>query len=112
MTGDPAGAGRPIPSCGLDREGLRSQRDRYSALGAHAVRSSRTPGLLTVGFDPDVDERLLAEAIAVERACCPFFELSYDSGSRELTISVSDPSDEAALGALQDALALRRARLT
>ena len=108
MTSDQADAsGALIPSCRLDPNGLRSQRDRYRALGEQAVRVARKPGRLAVGFNPNVDERLLAEAIAVERRCCPFFELSYDTGARELTISVNDPSDEAALSALHKTLTSR-----
>jgi hypothetical protein len=94
----------PIAECRLDIDGLRVQRDRYGRLGRAVRRVDRKPQTLTVGFAPDVDAALLAETIAVESECCPFFALRYDAGARELVVSVTRPEQDPALDALVTAL--------
>lgn len=92
-----------IAGCGLDRTGLNTQLARYGELGRHVEAMRRSPGLLEVSFGADVDAGLLGEALAVERECCPFFDLSYDGSARHLSVSV-DASHDAALDALRFAL--------
>jgi hypothetical protein len=94
----------PIAECRLDIAGLRVQRDRYRRLGRAVRRVERKPQTLTVGFAADVDTALLAETIAVESDCCPFFALRYDAGVRELIVSVTRPDQDPALDALITAL--------
>lgn len=94
----------PIAECKLDLDGLRTQRDRYRQLGRAARRVQREPQALTVEFAADVDAELLAETIAVESECCPFFVLRYDAATHELTAGVSAPDQAAALDALVAAL--------
>jgi hypothetical protein len=94
----------PVVECRLDSAGLRSQVDRYQALGRYVDAVRRSPGRLEVSFGAELDAALLTEAIEVERECCPFFELSYDTASRQLSISVEDERQDAALDALRFAL--------
>jgi hypothetical protein len=80
-----------IAECRLDIDGLCRQRDRYRALGAHAASARRQQQRLEVHFDAGVDVDLLAEAIDVERRCCPFFEMRLQLERRELVITVPHP---------------------
>jgi hypothetical protein len=61
---------------------------------------SRRPGALVARFDATVDRDLLARTLAVERECCPVFDLGYDEAARRLEISVADPGLEPALDVL------------
>ncbi len=92
----------PPPSCSLDEAGLGAQRARYARLAAHVRTSARRDGELVVAFDGGVDHALLAETLAIERECCPFFDLRLD-GDR-LTASVEHPGQDPALDALAYAL--------
>jgi hypothetical protein len=92
----------PILECRLDAAGLAAQRDRYARLARSVAASTRAPGELTVDFGPGLDRDLLAEALAVERACCPFFELRLD-GAR-LRVRVAEPHQEPALDAIAHVL--------
>ncbi len=94
----------PIAQCNLDLPGLRAQRERYADLGASVQAAERTAGRLTVRFGPDLDETLLQETIAIERECCPFFLLDYDTKARELAVGVRDAEQEPALDAIASAL--------
>ena len=95
-----------LAACRLDAGGLRLQRDRYRALGAHATAVSRRPRRLTVRFDAGVDLDLLSETVEVERGCCPFFALAPDLERRELVVSVAAPEHDPALDAIADQLRL------
>ena len=92
----------PLVDCGLDDAALGTQLDRYRALGAHVARAERRRAEVEVTFAATVDRELLAEAVAVERGCCPFFTIE-QSGDR-LTIGVTEPGREPALAAVADAL--------
>jgi hypothetical protein len=94
----------PIAECRLDLAGLRVQRDRYRRLGRAVRHVERTAQTLTVEFTADVDTALLAETIAVESECCPFFEMRYDAGAQELVVSVGRPEQDPTLDALVAAL--------
>jgi hypothetical protein len=58
-----------------------------------------------IAFSADVDTDLLQETIAIERGCCSFFLLEYDTSERRLLIAIDDASREDALKALRFALA-------
>jgi hypothetical protein len=90
--------------CDLDLDGARVQRDRYREIGLHAVGHERGARRLVVRFADGLDEDLLAEAIAVERECCPFFSLAYDAAQRELRVTVADPRHDPALDAIAESL--------
>jgi hypothetical protein len=61
---------------------------------------------LIVELSESVDPKLVDELLAVERECCPFFELGWEPGARRLTVSVSYPEHEPALDAIAFALGL------
>jgi hypothetical protein len=88
------------PSCSLSEVELREQLARYRVVGDGAKVlewSARRRA---------VPEPLVERLVEVERQCCPLFELSWDSESRRLTISVSATEQEPALDAITYALGL------
>ena len=97
------------PRCALDEAGLRLQHERYRQAGEGARAVDRTPQRLVVEFDECVDSKLVDELVAIERECCPFFDLSWDADRRRLTISVSHAEHEPLLDAIAFALDLEPA---
>lgn len=95
------------PSCALDETGLRLQLERYRQAGAGARLVDRTPRTLVVDLDEHVDTQLVAETIAIERECCPFFILDWEPERRRLTVAVSHAEHEPALDAIAFALDLK-----
>jgi hypothetical protein len=95
------------PSCALDEAGLRSQLERYRQAGQNARLIDRTPRSLVADLDQNVDMGLVAEAVAIERGCCPFFSLTWAPDRRRLTISVSEAEHEPAIDAIAFALNLQ-----
>lgn len=95
------------PSCALDQAGLRSQLERYRQAGQNARLIEQTPRSLVADLDQNVDTKLVAETVAIERDCCPFFALTWEPDRRRLTISVSQAEHEPALGAIAFALNLK-----
>jgi hypothetical protein len=94
----------PVAACRLDLDGLRVQRDRYGEIGRHIDRLVRRSGRLDVWLGAGADPALVAEAIAVEADCCPFFAIAFDPSDRRLTVSVEDSEFDPALDAIQHAL--------
>lgn len=94
------------PSCSLDEAGLRQQLERYRQAGRYARLFERTPRSLAIDFEPRVDVGLVEQTIAVERECCPFFDLRWEADVRRLTISVSQAEHQPALDAIAFALGL------
>lgn len=92
------------PSCALDETGLREQAERYRQAGEGASVVDHSPRCLVVDLDQRVDPRLIDELIAIERECCPFFDLSWKPEIRRLTVSVSRAEHEPALDAISFAL--------
>jgi hypothetical protein len=88
------------PACRLDTTGRREQADRYRRLRASVTAMQRRDGALDVSFAADVDVSLLRDAVDVERACCPFFDLRLDDHARTLHVAVARPGDGPALDAL------------
>ena len=97
---------RGIPSCSLDPTGLAAQRRRYGEIGREIEHAERGSGSLSLTLSGGVDRVLVEEALRVERACCPFFDLAYDPERRRLTIAVAEPSHFPALEAIASALDL------
>jgi hypothetical protein len=105
MPAEPRGLELPlVAECRLDLDGLRAQRERYRGLGERVAGMEREPLSFAIQFDPAVDAALVAETVAVERDCCPFFELRFDAEARRLTVSVREPEQAPALDALLFAL--------
>jgi hypothetical protein len=93
-----------LGECRLDFEGQRQQRDRYRAIGTHIDRLERDALHLTAWLGPEVDLALVAETIAVERECCPFYAIGFDFSERRLSFSVTNPDQDPALDAIRFAL--------
>jgi hypothetical protein len=94
------------PSCALDANGMRAQYERYRRAGAGARVLERSPTHFVVDLDRHVDPKLVEAALAIERECCPFYELGWEPDRRRLRISVSDQEHAPALEALAFALGL------
>jgi hypothetical protein len=94
------------PSCALDEAGLRLQLERYRRAGQGARLIEQTRRRLVVEVDEHVDGKLVEEAIAIERECCPFFALDWEAARRRLSVSVSRVEHEPALDAITFALGL------
>jgi hypothetical protein len=92
------------PSCALDEDGLRLQYERYRSVGRGARVLERSPRRLVVQLAPGVAGTLVEEALEVERACCPFFDLHWVQQDLRLTVSVSLAEHEPALEAIAFAL--------
>jgi hypothetical protein len=91
-------------ACRLDATGRRDQAERYRRLSPSVTDIQRRDGALDVSFAAAVDLPLLREAVDVERACCPFFDLRLDDHARTLHVAVADPDDRPALDALAAAM--------
>ncbi|MGH2923383.1 MAG: hypothetical protein ACRDKH_05065 [Solirubrobacterales bacterium] len=93
-------------SCELDADGLRAQAERYRRAGEGAELLERSPRRLAVRLRDGVDVSDVTEAVAIERDCCPFYEIDWDPDPRELSFAVTRAEHEPALGAIADALGL------
>lgn len=98
-----------VPACSLDRAGLQAQLERYRTAGRGATLVVRTRRELVVDLDRSVDTALVESAIAVERECCPFFDLRWKPEIRRLSVAVAQPEYEPALDAIEFALGLSTA---
>jgi hypothetical protein len=83
---------------------MRAQRERYAALGGDVSRIEREPEAVVVDFHEGFDRETLAEALAVERACCPFFLFDFDEERRRLRTTVREREQLPALDAMMSAL--------
>jgi hypothetical protein len=90
--------------CTLDEGSLAKQLDRYRRLGRVATSIQPRELALEVTFPADVDIELVHETIAIERGCCSFFTLDYETSERRLSIAIGDPARGEALRALLSAL--------
>jgi hypothetical protein len=93
-----------IPTCALDREGMRAQRDRYARLASDVRSIERKPEALLVTFCEAFDRQTLEAALAVERECCPFFVFDFDESARHLHAAVRERDQLPALDAIANAL--------
>jgi hypothetical protein len=93
-----------IPTCVLDEEGRSAQRDRYARLAPDVKRLEREPEAVVIEFREDFDRQTLDEALAVERACCPFFLFDFDDEARRLRTTVRERDQLPALDAMAYAL--------
>jgi hypothetical protein len=93
-------------SCSLDETGLSTQLSRYRAAGEGAEIIEKRARRLVIRVSGQTSDALIEELVAVERSCCPFFDLRWEPGTRDLTVAVARQEDEPALGAIGDALGL------
>jgi len=94
-------------SCALDTHETRQQLERYRHVGEGATVLERSPRRLALRLRPDVDRDEVAEAVATERQCCPFYAIDWNPDSRELSFGV-DHEHEPALGAIAEGFGLSR----
>lgn len=95
-----------MPSCALDDQDLRAQRERYRLVGEGARVVARDERRVVMDLAAQVDATVVEQLVAVERDCCPLFELSWDAGQKRLAIWVARHEDEPALLAIESALGL------
>ena len=91
-------------ACRVDATGRREQADRYRRLSESVTAIERRDDALDVSFAAAVDLPLLREAVGVERACCPFFDLRLDDTARTLHVAVAGAHERPALDALAAAI--------
>jgi hypothetical protein len=94
------------PSCSLDRDELRAQLERYRSVGEGATVIERDRRRLVVRVGATVPEDVVADLVAIEHECCPFFGLEWQPQARRLAISVPSSAHEPALDAISDVLGL------
>jgi hypothetical protein len=93
-------------SCALDADGLRAQAERYRRAGDGAELLERSPRRLVARLHAEVDVPDVTEAVAIERECCPFYEIDWDPEARRLSFAVASREHEPALEAIATALGL------
>jgi hypothetical protein len=97
--------------CALDDDALAEQLERFRSIGEHAIWSRRLPSEVTVVLEPDLDDDLLQQTLAIERECCSFFALIWDASKRSLTVAARD-RHEPVLDRIAEALGLERVSAT
>lgn len=93
-------------SCSLDQDGLGSQLERYRVAGNGAQVIERRSRRIVIRISAETPTAVIEELAAIERGCCPFFELDWDAGARRLAVAVSQDEHEPALAAIASALGL------
>ncbi len=91
-------------ACSLDQAELRAQLARYRAIGSAADLLQWSRHRLVIRVGDRVSDPVVEELVAVERRCCPFFDLGWEPERRHLSISVSRSEEEPALDAIAYAL--------
>jgi hypothetical protein len=79
---------------------MRRQFERYRQLGRGARVIAYSPRHLSLELADNADARLVDEAAAIERECCPFFDVSWNRAARRLSFAVSSAENEPALDAI------------
>jgi hypothetical protein len=92
-----------IPTCALDQQGVRAQRERFARLAPDVRRLDREAEGVVVEFHESFDLQTLQDALAIERACCPFFQFEFDDHEKRLRITVRDEARRPALDAMMHA---------
>ncbi len=93
--------------CALDESALAEQLGRYRAVGRDSGLVARDARRIVVDVGPEVPVALVDELVAVERGCCPFFDIAWQPPGRQLAVAVRDAEHEQALSAIAAALAPR-----
>ena len=92
----------PIIQCTLDTAGAREQAARYAEVAGHVESITRAPRTLIAAVDANIDAELMNELVTTERACCTFFEITWDGNL--LTYAVSSADHAPALDVIAEAL--------
>ena len=85
---------------------MGGQLARYRTVGAGAELIDWGARRRVIRIAAAVPDTLVAEVVGIERACCPFFEIDWDPGTRRLSFAVATSDHEPALDAISHALAL------
>jgi hypothetical protein len=96
-----------LPSCALDEAGVQAQQARHARLAPSLTRFERRGNSMLFGFGEDYDRQALAEMVAVEKECCPFFEFAFDHAKRVLQVNVTEKEMLPALEAIASHLGAR-----
>jgi len=86
-----------VDGCRLDPAERADQAHRWRLVGSRARVLIAQPRRLVVELALDIDMTLVERALAIERGCCPQFELALDG--RRLTVATADEPALAALAA-------------
>ena len=100
----------PPTDCSLDAKGLETQLERYRRIGEGAELIDTAARGFAVRLRPGVPASDVEKLIAVERECCPFFDITWDPPQRRLAFVVPTEEDGPALDAIAHALELEEAR--
>jgi len=93
-----------IVLCSLDRGALAEQAERYAVIGRAVTDIERSPLSIVATLSASVDGDLVERTIRIERECCPFFDLDFDSDRHRLAIGVDSEKMAPALEAISYAL--------
>ena len=93
-----------IPECKLSVPELREQHARYRRVAQWVEELHREGGAVVARLSPQADRDLVRATVAIERECCPFFEIGYDAAERLLSVSVSSEEHAPALQAIAHSL--------
>jgi hypothetical protein len=93
-----------IPECKLSVPELREQHARYRRVAQWVEELHREGGAVVARLSPQADRDLVRATVAIERECCPFFEIAYDADAGVLRYGVGVPDHEPALEAIEYAL--------
>jgi hypothetical protein len=97
-------SGVQVPSCALDKAGVREQRGRFARLAPGVASVTREPEAVLISFREGFDRDALDGALEVERQCCPFFRFELDERDRRLRVTVQDADQLPALDAIAHAV--------
>jgi hypothetical protein len=89
--------------CALDDRQLAEQLARYRQLSGSVLDVNRDGNTARIVFSERVETELVQHTLAIERSCCSFFTLDYDTSQRVLTITTG-PEHNAALSELVTAM--------
>jgi hypothetical protein len=92
--------------CPLDETDLRAQLARYRVVGEGAAILEHSRQRLVLRVRPAISDVVVNELVAIERRCCPFFDLGWEPNERRLSICVSRSDHEPSLDAIAYALGL------
>lgn len=98
-------------SCTLEPAQLHDQLERYRQLSRHIIRLQREPGQLVAQFSPDLAARLIEQTVEIERGCCSFLSIAYDTLNHQLTVTADAADQDTTLAALFSVLSEPSERL-
>lgn len=84
---------KSIPiACSLDQAGLADRACSIAALGERLLAVETRGPRATLEFEPGA-AAAVAEFVAEESRCCPFFEFEQDANPRSVRLAIGVPED-------------------